>query len=112
MHVRIARFEGAEAEALDKQLEGIRSQMEEGRERMAGGGGDGDAPEGMRAVKRVMIAVDREGGRMASLTFADTEGDMRKVDAWLNSMSPDPGAGQRASVEIYEIGIDQQAGQE
>lgn len=39
MHVRIARFEGAEAEALDKQLEGIRSQMAKGRERMAGARG-------------------------------------------------------------------------
>lgn len=66
----------------------------------------------MRAFKRVTIAVDREGGRMASLTFADTEEDMRKVDAWLNSMSPDSGAGSRASVEIYEIGIDQEVGQE
>lgn len=35
MHVRIARFEGAEAEALDKQLEGIRAQMAEGRGRRA-----------------------------------------------------------------------------
>ncbi len=110
MYVRIARFEGAEAGALDKQLEGIRSQMAEGRERMERGDVDPDAPEGMRLVKRVTIAVDREGGRMASLTFADTEEDMRKVDDWLNGMSPDSGAGGRASVEIYEVGIDQEVG--
>jgi hypothetical protein len=110
MYVRIARFEGAEAGALDQQLEGIRTQMAEGRERMERGDADPDAPEGMRLVKRVTIAVDREGGRMASLTFADTEEDMKKVDAWLNGMSPDPGAGGRASVEIYEIGIDEEVG--
>jgi hypothetical protein len=109
MYVRIARFEGAKADALDQQLEGIRSQMAEGRARM--GSGDADVPEGMRTVRRVMIAADRDGGRMASLTFADTEDDMRKVDDWLNRMSPDPGAGRRASVEIYEVAIDQEAGQ-
>ena len=111
MYVRIARFEGAEAGALDKQLDGIRSQMAEGRERMAAGNVPDDAPEGIRVVKRVMIAADRDGGRMASLTFADTEDDIRKVDEWLNSMSPDSGAGQRASVEIYEVAIDEQTGQ-
>jgi hypothetical protein len=84
--------------------------MAEGRERMASGDTSGE-PEGMRLVKRVTIAVDRSGGRTASLTFADTEEDMRKVDAWLNTMSPGPGAGQRTSVEIYEIAIDEQAGQ-
>jgi hypothetical protein len=110
MHVRIARFEGAEAGAIDKQLGGIRAQMEEGRARMASGDAPDDIPEGMRLVKRVLIAADRDGGRMASLTFADTEDDMRKVDEWLNSMSPDPGAGGRASVEIYEVAIDQEAG--
>ena len=110
MYVRIARFEGAEAGALDRQLEGIRSQMEEGRARMASGDAPDDIPEGMRAVKRVLIAADREGGRMASLTFAETEDDMRQVDEWLNSMSPDPGAGRRAAVEIDEVAIDQEAG--
>lgn len=110
MYVRIARFEGAEAQALDQQLEGIRTQMDEGRARMASGDGPDDIPEGMRAVKRVMVAADRKGGRMASLTFADTEDDMRKVDEWLNALSPDPGAGRRASVEIYEVAIDEESG--
>ena len=84
--------------------------MEEGRARMAGGDGADDVPEGMRLVKRVLVAADRDGGRMASLTFADTEDDMRKVDEWLNAMSPDSGAGRRASVEIYEVAIDEESG--
>jgi hypothetical protein len=111
MYVRVARFEGAEAAALDKQIEGIRRDMAEGRERMASGEAQGEAAEAMAVVKRVLVAVDREAGRTASLTFADTEEDMRKVDAWLNTMSPDPGAGQRTSVEIYEVAIDEQVGQ-
>jgi hypothetical protein len=108
MYMRVALFEGAEAEVLDKQIEGIRAQMAEGREQMASGDVPADAAEVMRAMKRVLIGVDRDGGRMASLTFADTDDDMRKVDAWLNTMSPDPGGGQRTSVEIYEVAIDEQ----
>ena len=110
MYVRIARFEGGEAEAIDRMLDGIRSQMAEGRQRMESGDVPADMPEGARLVKRVTIAVDRDAGRVASLTFADTESDIQKVDAWLNEMSPDPGGGQRASVEIYEVGIDDQMG--
>jgi hypothetical protein len=110
MYVRIARFEGAEAEALDQQLEGIRQQIAEGRERMAGGDVQGEEAEAMRAVRRTIVAVDREGGRTAAIIFADTEEDMRKVDAWMNSMSPDSGGGQRTSVDVYEVAIDEQPG--
>jgi hypothetical protein len=110
MYVRIARFEGGDADSIDKQVEGIRTQMAEGRERMASGDVPEEMVEVMGAMKRLLIAVDRDGGRMASLTFADTEDGMGKVDAWLNTMSPDPGGGSRASVEIYEVAIDEQAG--
>ena len=110
MYVRIARFEGGDADAIDKQVEGIRTQMAEGREQMASGDLPEDIAEVMGAMTRTLIAVDRDGGRMASLVFADTEDGMQKVDAWLNTMSPDPGGGSRASVEIYEVAIDEQAG--
>jgi hypothetical protein len=110
MYVRIARFEGGDAASIDKQIGGIRGQMAEGRERMASGDVPGEITEAMGALKRVVIAADREGGRMASLTFAETDEGMRKVDAWLNTMSPDPSGGQRASVEIYEIAIDEETG--
>jgi|SRR5687768_14755631 hypothetical protein len=110
MYVRIARFEGGEAEALDKQIEGIKQQIAEGRSRMASGDVQGEEAEGMRAIKRTVVGVDREGGRQAAIMFADTEEDIRKIDAWMNSMSPDPGGGHRTSVEIYEVAIDEQPG--
>ncbi len=110
MYVRIARFEGAERDALDRQLDEIRQQMTQGRERLASGDAQGEEAEGMRSIRRTIVAVDREGGRTAALMFADTEEDIRKIDAWLNSMSPGAGGGQRASVEIYEVAIDEQAG--
>jgi hypothetical protein len=110
MYVRIARFEGGEAEGLDKQLEGIRGQIAAGRERMASGEAQGEEAEGMRAIKRTIVAVDREAGRTANVIFADTEAEIRKVDALMNSMSPGAGGGQRTSVEIYEVAIDEQVG--
>lgn len=110
MHVRIARFEGGETEALDKQIEGIKQQIAEGRQRMTSGDVQGEEAEGMGAIKRTIVAVDREGGRMAALAFADSEADIQKVDAWLNSLSPDTGGGQRTSVDIYEVAIDEQVG--
>lgn len=110
MYLRIARFEGADAAGVDRQIEGIRGQIAEGRERMASGDVKGLEADGMRAIRRTVVAVDREGGRISALTFADSEEDIMKVHAWLNSMSPGPGGGQRTSVEIYEVAIDEQAG--
>lgn len=106
MYVRIARFEGGKE--LDKQLDEIRKQTAESRERMASGDLQGDEAEGMRAIKRSVVAVDRESGRMAALMFADSEEDIRKIDAWMNSMSPGGGGGQRTSADIYEVAIDEQ----
>jgi hypothetical protein len=111
MYVRVARFEGAEAGVIDTQLDEIRRQIAEGRERMASGDVQGQEAEGMRAIKRTIVAVDRESGQTASVIFADTEEDIRKIDAWLNSMSPGAGGGQRTSAEIYEVAIDEGMGQ-
>ena len=108
MYVRIARFEGAQPDQLDSQLDAIRQQMAEGRERMSSGEVGGDDAAGMRALRRVVVAVDRQTGRTASLMFADSEEDIRKVDAWMNSMSPGSGGGQRTSADIFEVAIDEQ----
>ena len=109
MYVRIARFEGVDSDVIDRQLDGIRQQMAQGRERLASGEAQGEEAEGMRAIKRTIVAVDRQAGRTAAVMFADTEDDIRKIDAWLNSMSPGAGGGQRTSAEIYEVAIDEQA---
>lgn len=110
MFVRIARFEGVDAGRVDQMLDGIREQIAEGRQRAEAGELGPLEQDGMRALDRAIVAVDREGGRTASLTFAADEEGIMKVHAWMNSMSPGPGGGQRASVEIYEVAIDEQAG--
>ena len=110
MYVRIARFEGVEPDTMDSQVEQIRQRIQEGQDLLSSGEAQGPEAAGMRAVKRAMMLVDRQGGRGAALSFADSEEDIMKVHAWMNSMSPAPGGGQRASVEIYEVAIDHQAG--
>lgn len=95
MYVRIARFEGGEGnwqeridEIRDRMAEGMRSQQDE-------------VP-----VKRSLMLVDREAGRGASLMFCETEDDLRKVEEYMNAMSPPPGGGTRTSVETYEVALD------
>jgi hypothetical protein len=109
MFVRIARFEGVDPGAVDGMLQGIRDQIAEGRRRGEAGELERLEQDGMSALQRAVFAVDREGGRTASLTFADDEEGIMKVHAWMNSMSPGAGGGQRASVEIYEVAIDEEA---
>lgn len=94
MYVRIARFEGSETN-WDARIAEI-------RERMASGMDADDRPP----IKRQLMLVDRENGRGAGLSFCETEDDLRKVDEFMNSMSPPSGSGTRSSVELYEVAID------
>jgi hypothetical protein len=110
MYVRIARFEGVDPGAIDGQLKGIKEQIAESRRRAEAGELERLEEDGMRALDRAMVTVDREGGRTASLTFAESEEDIMKVHAWMNSLSPGSGGGQRVSVEIYEVAIDEETG--
>jgi hypothetical protein len=94
MYVRIARFEGS-GENWDERIAEI-------RERMASGMGGDDRPP----IKRQLMLVDRENGRGAGVSFCETEDDLRKVDEFMNNMSPPGGSGTRSSVELYEVAID------
>ena len=98
MYVRIARFEDAEGD-WDERIEEVRKRMS----------GEVDSPmaEARDAVKRAMMLVDRENSRGAGLIFCETEEDVRRVDEAMTEMSPPPGAGTRASVEIYEVAVDE-----
>lgn len=95
MYVRIARFEGGDLGDPDQAIERVRTMTTEER------------PPGLEGAKRLLMLVDREKGHGLGLTFFDTEDDMRRGDEALNNMSPQ-GGGQRTSVEMYEVGLDQQ----
>mgnify|MGYP003292404188 CR=1 FL=1 len=93
MHVRIAEFE-ADAASIDQMVDGVRESLQQGRE--------GDTPErmteeqreGLSGVTRVMMMVDRDSGKLFSLTFTETEDELRRADEALNTMSP-PGDGPK-----------------
>jgi hypothetical protein len=98
MYVRIARFENAEGN-WDERIDEVRKRMT----------GEVDSPMAheLDAVKRAMMLVDRENGRGAGVIFCETEEDLRRIDQAMNEMSPPSGAGTRASVEVYEVAVDE-----
>lgn len=94
MYARVARWEGATAEALDQVAAGIREDAESG------------PPEGLPA-KKLLLLQDKEGGRSIAVTLFETEDDYRQGDETLNSMSPPgDGMGRRVSVDKYEVAIE------
>ena len=95
MYVRIARFEGGDLAEADQAVARVRQQMQSER------------PAGLEGAKRLLMLIDRQNGRGMGLTFFDTEEDMRRGDEALNAMNPQ-GDARRTSVEMYEVGIDQE----
>ena len=117
MHARVTRFEGADPATLRQEIDGMRTQMEGGLtdeavDQMA------DAVKGrferdeverlLKSIKRTLVLTDSEKGSSAMVVFCDTEEDVRGVDALFDAMSPGDGGGQRQSVDVYEVSIDQQ----
>ena len=99
MYARVVRWEGADAESLERTAGEIRSQAE---------AGDGP-PEGVPA-KGLLILNDGENGRSLAISLFETEDDYREGDATLNSMSPPgEGLGKRVSVEKYEVAVQLEA---
>ena len=95
MYARVARWEGAEADAVRKTAEEISSNAEHG------------PPEGVPA-KGFTLLIDPDNGRSLAIGFFETEEDLRKGDEVLNSMNPPTGddMGKRTSVEMYEVGME------
>jgi hypothetical protein len=94
MYARVARWEGADADAMRSSAEEINSQ--------AGSG----PPEGVPA-KGFLLLIDPDNGRGVAVALFETEEDLRKGDDTLNSMSPpDDGMGRRTAVEKYEVAVD------
>jgi hypothetical protein len=95
MYARVARWEGAEAEAL-------RHSVQEIKDRAASG-----PPEGVPSTGLLML-IDPDSGRSLAIALFETEEDLRKGDETLNAMNPPSGddAGRRISVEKYEVAVD------
>ena len=94
MYARVARFEGAEGDALRRSAEEINARAPSG------------PPEGVPAVGFLML-IDPDSGRSLSISLFETEEDRRTGDATLNEMSPSSAqAGRRSAVENYEVAVD------
>jgi hypothetical protein len=97
MLARVARFEGADAEAMRQTAAEIRSQAESG------------PPEGVPG-KGFLLLTDADGGRALAIGLFETEEDYNQGDATLNEMSPpSEGMGQRVAVEKYEVSVQAEA---
>jgi hypothetical protein len=95
MFARVARFEGADAEVMEKTAADIRAQAES----------EGGPPPDMPA-KEFLLLHDTDAGSSLAITLFETEDDYRQGDETLNSMSPTgEGMGQRASVEKFEVAV-------
>jgi len=94
MYARVAKWEGAEGDALRASAEEMSSRVEAG------------PPEGVPA-KGFLMLIDPDGGRSLAISLFETEDDLRKGDETLNAMSPgSDDVGKRTSVESYEVAID------
>jgi hypothetical protein len=94
MYARVARWEGASAEALEQVAAGIRED--------AGSG----PPEGVPA-KKFLLLQDQGSGRSMAITLFETEDDYRQGDETLDSMSPPgEGMGSRIAVDKYEVAVE------
>ena len=98
MHARVARFEGANADAIRRSAEQINADASSG------------PPEGVPAVGFMML-IDPDSGRGLGISLFDSEDDMRTGDEVLNEMNPPgEGMGRRTSVEMYEVAVDVRLG--
>ena len=95
MYARVVRFEGADAETMEKSAAEIRAQAES----------ESGPPPGVPA-KEFLLLHDTAAGKSLAITLFESEDDYRQGDETLNSMSPPgEGMGQRASVEKYELAV-------
>jgi hypothetical protein len=94
MYARVAKWEGAEAEALRKSGDEINAMADQG------------PPPGVPAKGFTML-IDPDSGRSLAIAFFESEEDMRKGDEALNSMNPSgDDVGKRTSVEMYEVAVE------
>jgi hypothetical protein len=94
MHARVATFEGGDPAQVRQMVEQINDRSGSG------------PPEGVPAVGLLILHRPDEG-KVLAITLFKTEEDLQQGHATLSSMDPPVvgGMGQRASVELYEVGV-------
>jgi hypothetical protein len=95
MYARVASFEQSDTSRVDELIATIAERAEKGQ----------DLPD----AKRVLMLVDRSGGRMLGITFFESEEAIRQAEPVFERMGqevPEELRGKRASVHVYETAID------
>ena len=94
MHARVATFEGGDPQEVRQVIDNIRERSEDG------------PPEGVPATG-LLILKTPDGSKVLTISFFESEEDMRQGDEGLNAMDPPtPGAmGKRTSVDLCEVGL-------
>ena len=98
MYARVAKWEGATADAVRTMAERIKADADSG------------PPEGVPATGFLLL-IDPDNGRSLAIGFFENEENLRKGDETLNAMNPpeDADMGSRTSVEMYEVAADLKA---
>jgi len=92
MYARVAKFDHADAEALDRAIAEIGNDSASG------------PPEGVPATGFLLLA-DKQNAQTYAIGFFDSEEDMRTGDATLSAMTPPADMGTRASVSLCEVAL-------
>ena len=104
MFARIATFEGVDIAAAERTLDAVRERIE-------------PLLRGMTGYQGLMELVDRGSGRALTLTFFDSEENLRAAEPTFEEEMPrqlgelmGEWAGRRSSVERYEVLLDERLG--
>jgi len=91
MLARVVRWEGGDAEAMEKSAAEINEQA-------------GDGPPPGVPAKEFFLLQDPAGGKALAIVLFENDADYAEGDATLNSMDPPGGGmGQRVGVDKYEV---------
>jgi heme-degrading monooxygenase HmoA len=96
MHARVAAFEQSDTSRIDELLATVREKM--------------DAGEDIPGVKRVLTLVDRDAGEIVAVTFFDSEEAVHQAEPAFERLGeeiPEELRGRRASLEVYEVAIEE-----
>lgn len=106
MYVRLTRFEGGEAAAVEAEAEIIQDEIERARR---GEPLQHLQPDLARVVSRLELLRNRVDGSVAVLLYCDTIQKVGESDRILASMRPrHNGWGDRVTADIYEVLMDEE----
>lgn len=95
MYARIAAFENPDMSRVPELLATVRERISAGQD--------------ISSARRVFTLVDRDAGELLGITFFDSEEAIRQAEPAFERLGeeiPEELRGKRASVEIYEVAID------